>query len=184
MQTVRAAAQEAAEDLFFGQIVIIWARWFLIGAGGVLALIAAESTTQVSAAVLLLIAVMAVNFYIHARYQLEKPANRALLISIAFVDVLLITLIVAIWPGRSGLQSQFFVLYYPILFAFALVFPPRLTAIYGAFALGAYVLVCVLSRPFTADARDLEMFFTRLLTLAAMCALGTFYWRIQRQRQR
>ena len=26
-------AQEAAEDIFFGQIAIIWARWFIILAG-------------------------------------------------------------------------------------------------------------------------------------------------------
>ena len=32
MQAIRNAAQEAAEDIFFGQAVIIWARWFVIAA--------------------------------------------------------------------------------------------------------------------------------------------------------
>ena len=34
MTEMRSAAQEAAEDIFFGQIVIIWARWFVIITGG------------------------------------------------------------------------------------------------------------------------------------------------------
>ena len=33
MQEVRSIPQEAAEDVFFGQVVMIWARWFLIAAG-------------------------------------------------------------------------------------------------------------------------------------------------------
>ena len=37
MSTVGTAEREAAEDVFFGQVVIIWARWFLIVAGAVLA---------------------------------------------------------------------------------------------------------------------------------------------------
>ena len=33
MQDTRIERLEAAQDLYFGQIVIIWARWFLILAG-------------------------------------------------------------------------------------------------------------------------------------------------------
>ena len=38
MQTHRDRTQEEAEDLFFGQVVIIWARWFVIAAGTIYAL--------------------------------------------------------------------------------------------------------------------------------------------------
>ncbi|MDP9370349.1 MAG: hypothetical protein M3Q03_19105 [Chloroflexota bacterium] len=38
MQAIRGAAPEAAEDIFFGQIVIIWARWFVVLAATVLTL--------------------------------------------------------------------------------------------------------------------------------------------------
>ena len=38
MQAIRSAQQEAAEDIFFGQAVLIWARWFLIVAGAILVL--------------------------------------------------------------------------------------------------------------------------------------------------
>ena len=33
MEGIRSPEQEAAEDVFFGQSVIIWARWFVILAG-------------------------------------------------------------------------------------------------------------------------------------------------------
>jgi len=36
MDIARTHAKEAAEDIFFGQVVIIWARWFLIAGGAVL----------------------------------------------------------------------------------------------------------------------------------------------------
>jgi hypothetical protein len=31
----RSLEQEAAEDVFFGQVVMIWAHWFLIASGAV-----------------------------------------------------------------------------------------------------------------------------------------------------
>ena len=39
MSKPRSLAQESAEDIFFGQIAIIWARWFLIAAGAIIALV-------------------------------------------------------------------------------------------------------------------------------------------------
>ena len=38
MANVNMVEQDAAEDIFFGQSVINWARWFLIGGGMVLVL--------------------------------------------------------------------------------------------------------------------------------------------------
>ena len=39
-------AQETAQDIFFGQVVINWARWFLIVGGIVLVLWTAANATQ------------------------------------------------------------------------------------------------------------------------------------------
>ena len=47
MREMRTVAQEAAEDVFFGQVVMIWARWFLIAAGIILALWTVEDKNQV-----------------------------------------------------------------------------------------------------------------------------------------
>ena len=44
--------QEAAEDIFFGQVVTIWARWFLIAAGTIFFLWTAQKSTQIALGIL------------------------------------------------------------------------------------------------------------------------------------
>jgi len=44
----RTLEQEAAEDVFFGQVVMIWARWFLIVAGAVFFLWTGARSTQLA----------------------------------------------------------------------------------------------------------------------------------------
>lgn len=178
-------AQEAAQDLFFGQIVTIWARWFVIAASGAVALWSASSPAEVTVATLVVVAMMALNFFLHGRYLMERPANRALLLAVAALDLLLISVMVATWQGGVGVASQLFVLYYPVLLAFAFVFPPRATLLATAATLAAYAGACLAADPgFLTDMTDVKALVMRLITLAAMGGLGTFYWRIQRQRRR
>jgi len=177
-------AQEAAEDIFFGQIAIIWARWFFIIAAAILVLWTAETTGELTMGVLLIAALMSVNFFVHGRYLTEKPANQTLILLTTMIDLFLITLVVMFW-GPGGLDSNFFIFYYPLFFAFALVFPPGYTAGYTLLALGCYAGAIVLSdiQVFT-DLNTLELFVMRVITLAAMSGLGTYYYRAQRQRRR
>ncbi|MBC8077343.1 MAG: hypothetical protein H7Y32_14810 [Chloroflexales bacterium] len=178
-------ARAAAEDLFFGQIVTIWARWFVIAASGAVALWSAATPGEVTVATLVVVALMALNFFLHGRYLMERPANRALLLAVSVLDVLLISVIVATWQGGVGVQSQLFVLYYPVLLAFAFVFPPRVTLIATVATLAAYVGACLAADPgFVLNMGDVKTLVMRLITLGAMGGLGTFYWRIQRQRRR
>ena len=74
--------KEAAEDIFFGQVVIIWARWFVIAAGMIYVLWQATDTSELAMTILPLILVMAVNFFVHGRYLMEKPINQILLANI------------------------------------------------------------------------------------------------------
>lgn len=179
------AKQEAAEDVFFGQIVLIWARWFVILAGGIFALWSANSVSQLSIAILLIVTMMAVNFFVHGRYLMEQPVNQILLITLSFADLAAITLLLLAWPGQIGLHSFLFVLYYPILLAFAFVFEPDFATIYTLCALIAYTFACLFADPtFARSSSDVELLVMRLITLAAMGGLGTYYWRIQRNRRR
>jgi hypothetical protein len=185
MQTKNSLAREAAEDVFFGQIVIIWARWFFIIAAAILALWSAGTTVELTITMVLVMALMGVNFFVHGRYLMEKPANQFMLVASSLFDVLIITAIVGTWQGQSGARSQFFILYYPLVFAFSLVFAPRITAPFTLLVTSLYVLVCAWidpTRVFTLG--GFEMLFMRTLTLAAMGGLGTFYWRVQRDRRR
>lgn len=185
MRIERSAAQEAAEDIFFGQLVIIYARWFVIVAMVVLALWSSNSIGQLTIAILFIVPMMAINFFVHGRYLMEKPVNAMLLLLLSVVDVIIITMIVLFWQDGSGLASQFYIFYYPILLAFAFVFPARNSAIYTIFALVVYATACILATPSAiANSPEMERLVIRLITMASMGVLGIYYWRIQRSRRR
>jgi hypothetical protein len=181
----RSLEQEAAEDIFFGQVVLIWARWFLIAAGATFFLWTAHESTQLALGVLPIVGLMAMNFYLHGRYFLERPSNVLQIVTAAALDLALISAIVVLWHDArgvgTGLASPFFVFLYPVLLAFAFVLPRRLTVVYTAAACAAYAAVCLPDVDSVASAKVLVL---RLVTMAATGALGTFYWRIQRDRRR
>lgn len=185
MQNIKTPAQEAAEDIFFGQVVIIWARWFVILAAAISVLWVATTVQELTIAVLPIVALMAMNFYVHGRYLMERPVNPVFLSVISLLDLVVITAMVLVWPGRSGLDSPYFVFYYPITLAFAFVFPPSRTVLYTGAAIVAYTVASLIAHPsFLGDADQVNLLVMRIIPLAAMGGLGTFYWRIQRQRRR
>jgi hypothetical protein len=201
MKETRTAEQEAAEDVFFGQVVANWARWFIIAAAAVFVLWSADTTGKLVVGIIPIVALMAINFYLHGRYMAERPANRALIALTSLMDIALITTVVLLWPGAGGLKSPFFIMYYPVVLAFAFVMPPRATAVFTVVALGAYAGASILAEAANAAAGNAESLLllssngavaqaaieglvTRLITLGAMGALGTYYWRIQRNRRR
>jgi hypothetical protein len=185
MQSLRTAAQEALEDIFFGQVVVIWARWFIILTGTILALWSAANEVQLTATILPIAALMGMNFFLHGRYLTEKPANRVLLLASSALDLGIVTALVLLGPVGHGLSSPLFVLYYPVILAFCLVFPPRPASALTAAALVAYAASCFLADPaFVANMSEIKQIAMRLITLAAAGGLATYYWRIQRDRRR
>jgi hypothetical protein len=197
MQEIRSTSQEAAEDIFFGQVVINWARWFIIGGGVILVLwTSGEDTGRLVLGIIPVVALMVMNFYLHGRRLAQRPANPPLITLSSLIDVALITVVVLVWTGGTGLDSPFFIMYYPVVLAFAFVMPPRITITYTLVVLVAYAGACflaeivgggeraLLSSDFDVAMGALESLVTRLITLGAMGALGTYYWRIQRDRRR
>ena len=187
MQNVRSIALESAEDIFFGQSVINWARWFVIAAAAVLILWTADTTSELVIGILPVVALMAVNFYLHGRRLAEQPANPAMVTMASLLDIVGITAIILFWPveGFTGFDSRFFIAYFPVVLAFAFVMPPRISLAYTGLALVAYTGACFLVDPvFSSDADKAEGLVARLIALAAMGGLGTYFWRIQRNRRR
>jgi hypothetical protein len=185
MKTLQTTEQEAAEDIFFGQLVIIYARWFVVIAMTILVLWSSETLTQMVIGILLVVPLIILNFFVHGRYLMEKPANRLLLIFLAVIDAVVISLIISFWPGEKGLFSQFYVFYYPIILAFTFVFTGRLSTIYTLFVLILYSAVCVIfSAEFLQQPVELERLVIRLITIAAMGMIGVYYYRIQRSRRK
>jgi hypothetical protein len=186
VDAVRSLEREAAEDVFFGQVVTIWARWFLIGAGTIFFLWTAKGSTELALGVVPIAGLMVMNFYLHGRYFLERPSNVAQITTASAIDVALVSAIVLLWhsssvAGLTGLASPFFIFYYPVLLAFAFVLPRRLTVVFTSATAAAYAAVCL---PDVASITSAKVLVLRLATMAAMGGLGTFYWRIQRDRRR
>ena len=180
--TVSALRLEHAQDVFFGQVVLLWARWAVIAAGAIMALWMSDAPQALVVNILPVVVLMAVNFYLHARYLLERPANATLTQALSTLDIAMITAIIAVWDGHRGLESPFFVYYFPVLLGVAFVFPPRFTAVFTGTALAAYTAVCLATDlSFVSDPSSLKLLAVRLITLGAMGGLGTFYWRLQRR---
>jgi hypothetical protein len=137
------------------------------------------------------------NFYLHGRHLAERPANRALITVSSLIDLTVITGVILLWTEQTGILSDFYVMYYPVVLAFAFVMPPRISVTYTAAVLAAYAGMCILAEIMggtdsyillnaSADISvpAIKALVIRLITLGAMGALGTFYWRIQRDRRR
>jgi hypothetical protein len=183
VREVRTAAQANLEDVFFGQTVILWARWSVIVAGLILVLWTSTTISHLTQTLPFFLALMAMNFFLHGRYVMGSPLNRVAVMVASFVDLVLITAIVALWPGSHGLDNQFFVLYFPVVFAFALVFTRRIEAVYTIVAMISYVAACLFTStvPFDLGSAD-KVLVMRLIVIATMGFLGNYYFRIQRDR--
>jgi hypothetical protein len=182
---VRRLEQEAAEDIFFGQVVTIWARWFLIAVGTIFFLWTAQKSTQIALGVLPIVALIVLNFCLHGRYLLERPSNVLQIALASAIDVGLVSAIVLMWHSSTaapltGLGSPFFVFYYPVLLALAFVMPRRVTLIFTASVAVVYTVICL---PDLTSITSVKVLVLRLATLCAMGGIGTFYWRIQRNRR-
>lgn len=183
MARITARDRESAEDLYFGQVVIIWARWFVILAAAILALWSSDATGQLVKRAIMVVGLMGVNFFLHGRSLMERPANQTLLLATGLVDLLIVGSMVA-WWGAGGIESELYVLYYPLVFAFALVFAQHLTALYGFLAIGSYAAICILADvDIVTNSIDAKALAMRIVTLGATAALGSYYWRIQRRRR-
>jgi len=178
---VRTTKQAEQEDLFFGQDVILWARWSVIVAGTVLVLWTSTDVALLTRTMPFFLVLMAVNFFLHGRYVMGSPLNRTAVTAASAVDLILITAIVVFWPGTPGLTNRFFVLYFPVVFACTLIFTRKVEAAYTAVACVAYAAACFVTGTVHSEA-DFKILVMRLIVIAALGFLGNYYFRIQRDR--
>ena len=184
MTQTQTRTEEAAQDIFFGQIVMNWARWFVIGAAAILILGTANETKDVVLGIWPIVGLMALNFYLHGRRAVERPANPRLITLASVLDVAVITAAVTTGIG-AGIANPFYLAYYPVVLAFAFVMQPRATVV-----LTAAVVVSYAAAAFFADGSalfdsvsQLKQLAARLISLAAVGGLGAYFWRIQRRRR-
>jgi hypothetical protein len=174
--------REDAHDLFWGQVATLWARWAIIIGGAVLVLSRSASTTELAVGIMPVVILLVVNFYLHGRYLMERPANAVLALLASGLDLAMVAVLFVTWSGAGGLANPSFLYLYPLVFSVGLVFPPRVSWGFAAACLLLYVLL-VLPSGFASQG-DLKVLVVRLVTLAAMGGLGSLYWRIVRRETR
>ena len=181
--------REAAEDIFYGQVVINWARWFIIAAGVALVMIVAETPGELTVGIAPIVGLMVVNFYLHGRRLADKPANRNLVKISSLLDIALITSVIALAQETKGLENQFYVAYFPAIAAFSFVMSRRASLVYSGIAIVAYAVTCLTTTTQILNGSDLDLgtlesLVTRLIVMAAVGGLASYFWRVQRDRRR
>lgn len=169
--------QQAAQDLFWGQLATLFARWAIVLGGAVLVLARATTTEQLAIGIVPVVLLLVLNFYLHGRYLLERPANASLTLLATGLDLGLLVALFLVGPGAGGSTSPLFVLLYPLVFGVGLVFVPRTSWAYTLGAVGVYAALVIM-----AGGSDPKTLVVRLITLGAMGGLGSLYWRIVRSR--
>src|SRR5207244_8708355 len=90
----QVSQDDELDDVFYGQIVFIGARWFVIIGAMFLTLWHAESVKAVKVNLAPLAFLIAANFFIHARYMMDLTDKSTLLKLTCAMALVIITLIV------------------------------------------------------------------------------------------
>src|SRR5581483_10926149 len=125
-----------ADDLAFGQIVIVTARWILILAGFLLALWNPGKLSELQ--VVLGLAVC--NFFLHARLltKRSKVENAAIAYVTSIADMAIISIIIA---ALGGARSSLYIFYYPAILGFSVAFRPTVTYLLAGAGMLTYAVI-------------------------------------------
>jgi hypothetical protein len=165
-----------AEDLAYGQTVLVWARWILIGTGLLLSFWAPKDLTMLQVQLAAIIALAFGNFYLHVQLLRGHPALDAVVYAASLGDICVVTALVLV---QGGYASPVFIFYFAAIVGVSVAFPTFLTAGYTAIVVGVYGIICVA----TAPGEEYPAVFTRLLMIAAVAVCGNLFARHEAQRR-
>jgi hypothetical protein len=166
-----------AEDLALGQGVIVAARWVLVAAGLVLALVDPTSASVLRTQVLLILALAVCNFALHAQLLRRRPTLAAIAYGASAADIAIVTALVV---ADGGHASGLYVFYFPAVLALSVAFPVAVTAAYVCVALAAMLAATLPTMPAGGE-QDVLL---RCLMLVAMALCGAVYADIEARRRR
>ena len=180
----RAVDRTDPDDLRYGLRISVWVRWFLLIAWLLqfnyrpnFADPAYIPTT------LLTVSLLAFNGYVHYRIRSNRTVTRRWALALSTMDVLTAT--AGIVVSSSGFQNTFFVLYYPALAMFAVVFTSfRLSFAWVTMvAVGYAVLSLVMEPGVDFEIKEEKVLFTRIVVMYAVVAAVNLVSRFERIRR-
>jgi hypothetical protein len=165
-----------SEDLVFGQTVLVWARWILIGTGLVLSFWTPTDLLTLQVQLAAIVALAFGNFYLHVQLLRGHPAIDNVVYGASLADICVVTALVIV---QGGYVSPVFIFYFAAVVGISVAFPTALTAVYTLVVLGVYGIVCLSSAP----TDDYPAVFTRLLMIAAIAVCGNLFARNESHRR-
>ena len=181
----RAVDRTDPDDLRYGLRISVWVRWFLLIAWLLqfnyrpnFADPAYIPTT------LLAVSLLAFNGYVHYRIRSNRTVTRRWALALSTMDVLTAT--AGIVVSSSGFQNTFFVLYYPALAMFAVVFTSfRLSFAWVTMVAVVYAALSLVMEPGVEfEIKEEKVLFTRIAVMYAVVAAVNLVSRFERIRRR
>ena len=165
-----------SEDLAYGQTVLVWARWILIGTGLLLSFWGPKDLLTLQVQLAAIIALAFGNFYLHVQLLRGHPAIDNVVYGASVADISVVTALVLI---QHGYPSPVFIFYFAAMVGISVAFPSLLTAGYTAGVVGVYGIIALA----TAPTDDYPAVFTRLLMIAAVAVCGNVFARSESRRR-
>jgi hypothetical protein len=169
------------DDLRYGLIVIIWARWSIVIFAFILRLYRATEISMLVITIVGLLAVALINFALHTRILSNRAVKVRWVYLASIADLCLISLITGL---EGGLNTHIFLYYYPAVLGFALVFPGIITTWLTIGVMVLYAGICMLfSDPALQFNGDEAILIFRLMSLLGVAVVGNRYRFVEGQRR-
>ena len=171
-------------DLRYSPRISVWVRWFVVIAW------LAQSNYRPNLAdpsyvphTLFAVLLLALNGYVHYRIQSNRAVTWRWVLALSAMDAAMITAGLAI---SGGFQNAFFVLYYPALAMFAVVFSSfRLSLSWVTMVAIVYAVFSLVVEPgLDFETKEEKVLFTRIVVMYAVVAAVNLVSRFERTRRR
>ncbi len=169
------------DDLAYGQVVIVTARWILVLSGLLFVLWDPDPIGTLRFQILLILILAVANFYLHAQALMRRPVLPDVIRAASLCDLVVITLILI---GEGSFASNMYVFYFPAIAAFSVVFTTTQTILFTGSTCVLYTILCLFTGASRAGLDNFQVLFTRLVILVAVAVVGNVYARIERGRRR
>ena len=180
----RALDLTGPDDLRYGVRISVWVRWFVVIAW--LAQLHYRVNFEHPAYVahtLFAILLLALNGYVHYRIRSNRTVTWRWVLALSAMDTAMMTAGLAI---SDGFANTFFVLYYPVLAMFAVVFTSfRLSFAWVMMVAVVYAALSLIVEPgVDFEIKEEKVLFTRIVVMYAVVAAVNLVSRFERIRRR
>ena len=174
----------ASDDLRYSLRIAVWVRWF----AGIAWLVQHNYRPDFDSGVyvpnmLLVLSLLVFNAYVHYRIRANRALTWHWALALSAMDVIAVTAGLAI---SGGFNNGFFVLYYPAIATFAVVFASfRLSFAWVTMVAILYAALSFLvDQTVDFDAKMEKVLFIRIVTMFAVVAAVNLIMRLERTRRR